>query len=131
LQPDKHGTSAFDCTSCQRPQQDGGMALDVRRSWHCGWLEREEWSEPYAFAADNLFDGAFTMPDGSQCDVCPGYLAELPQMKEAARATWALRKNVMATYYPAPPAVLLDAVEIIDGAFSAYEAKQIELARAK
>jgi hypothetical protein len=72
------------------------------------------------------------MPDGSGvCDICPGYLAQLPQIKEAARATWALRKNVLPTYHPDPSAVLLDAVEIIDGSFSAYETRQIELARAK
>lgn len=106
------------------------MSDDVRRTWHCGWMPRDEWSPAYAFK-DGLFDGAFTMPNGEVCDTCPGYLAQLPQIKEAALATWALRKNVMATYHPEPSAVLLDAVALVDGAYSAFEAREIEIARAR
>ena len=121
--------STFDCTPCREDPSSGGMPLDTRRGWHCGWLEREEWTT-YQLDA-KLFDGAFTFPDGAVCDTCPGYLSQLPQMREATRATWALRKGVLPVYYPDAPAVLLDAVEIIDGAFAAYEARQMELAKAR
>lgn len=106
------------------------MSDAVRRSWHCGWLPREEWDPAYAFK-DGLFDGAFTADDGTVCDTCPGWLEAMPAIREAGRATWALRKNVLPQYYPDPSAVLLDAVQVIDTAFANFEVRQIEMAKAK
>jgi hypothetical protein len=103
---------------------EGGQSIEVQRSWHCGWLPRAEWTR-HVLPAD-LFDGAYALPDHTPCDVCPGYLGVMPQIKEAAAATWALRKGVLSTYHPHPSAVLLDAVQMIDAAFTSWERRQLE-----
>jgi hypothetical protein len=65
------------------------------------------------------------MPDGSACDQCPGYFTQLPQIREAQEACWALRKGVLTVYYPDPPAVLLEAIKLADHAWSQDEARKM------
>lgn len=119
----KTGAAPFQCATCQDPDaRQGFMPAEVRRSWHCGWLPREEWTAHALEAA--MFDGGYAMDDGACCDVCPGYLATMPQAREASHATWALRKGVLAIYHPEPTALLLEAVRALDQAYSLYEARR-------
>lgn len=62
--------------------------------------------------------------DGTCPDVCPGWLARLPQMNEARQTVWALRKNALSMYCPDPPAVLLEAARVLDESYDVYEAKR-------
>jgi hypothetical protein len=111
--------------SCQDENAERGyQTLDTRRSWHCGFLPPEEWTAHY-WNDPNAFDGAWRMPDGSACDGCPGYFTQLPQIREAQEACWALRKGVLAIYYPDAPAVLLEAAKIADIAHSNHEAMRM------
>jgi hypothetical protein len=92
--------------------------------WHCGWLSREEWTAQY-FTDTSAFGGAWEMPDGTACDQCPGYLAQLPQVQEAEAVVWALRKGVLAIYHPDASAVLLEAARLLEASYSQVEAQRL------
>lgn len=119
----------FDCLACQDPESKVFMPPEVRAGWHCGWMERDEWTH-FTIERGEL-EGNFVLPDGGHPDICPGYLAALPQMREAASALWALRKNVLSEYHPNPSSLLLDAVKQLDQSYAAYEAKRTAEAGAK
>lgn len=124
LAKDKDGVGVFDCSTCRDPSaRIGYQDPSTRAAWQCGWMLPEERTTS-ALTAD-MFDGGFAFDDGAACDLCPGYLAQLPQVAEAADATWALRKNVLPLYYDQPSALLLDAVRLLDQTYSAFEARKI------
>ena len=118
----KTGIAPYDCDGCRDPDSQVYQTEDTRRSWHCGFLPREEWTTQY-HNDPNAFDGAWEMPDGSACDQCPGYVARLRSVREAIDATWALRRGVLTLYHREPSALLLDALRVADHAFSQREAR--------
>lgn len=124
LAKDKDGVAVFDCTTCRDPSaRVGYQDPSIRAAWQCGWMAPEERS--LNALTPDMFDGGFAFDDGTCCDICPGYLAQLPQVAEAADATWALRKNVLPLYFDDPSALLLDAVKVLDQSYSAYEGRKI------
>lgn len=75
--------------------------------------------------------GGETMPDGTlrgAVDICPGYLIARPQVIEAARAHKWWSKGMLETRFRKPSDVLMDGVEIIDGAIASVEAYALEQA---
>ena len=102
-----------DCNKCKRMVDAG-----TRRAWHCGWMDKGEWSAvqelPPALKSDD-----------PEIDVCPGWLCCQPAVQEAAHAYSARRDGVLETYYPDPPAALLEAVDICTQAFNRYENEQM------
>ena len=64
----KTGAAPFACASCRDATAGSGyMPEEVRRSWHCGWMPREEWT---ALALEpTMFDDGFRLEDGAVCDV--------------------------------------------------------------
>lgn len=65
------------------------------------------------------------------CDRCPGWAIRQPEVNEAASAYAAYQKGAIAVYFPDPRNDLLDAVQILEGAFNRYEAEQMRELKAK
>lgn len=125
LSPDpKTGIAPFDCRTCRDETSPVGyMPPEVRSSWHCGYMPEEEWTSPSLDAQS--FDGGFAMPDGSACNLCPGWIVAFPQVREAQEATWALRNQVLREYFPEPTALQLDAAREMDAAYKLLEARRL------
>lgn len=120
----KSGVAPYDCRTCRDPDATVGyMPDEVRAGWHCGWMDRNEWTA--LTLTPDMFEGGLEMPDGTACDVCPGYLRLLPQVSEAREACWALRKNVLPVYFPDASDVLLEAAKVLDQSFAEYEARRL------
>ena len=88
------------------------MEESVRRSWHCGWLGPDLWTDP---GPPKTVGGK---PHG--LDICPGYVARLPGVNEAARAHLAFKQGELTTFFPDPSNALLEAVEECEHAFNEY-----------
>jgi hypothetical protein len=123
LSPDsKTGVAPFDCRTCP----DDGDA-NTRRCQHCGHLDPSRWAPgPAPVLAEGLDLNLDEHGQPVTSWVCPGYLARLPAVIEGGHATMAFRSGELSTFYPDPPAPLIDAVSILSSAFNQYEADQIK-----
>jgi len=103
----------MDCSRCTAPEA-------IRRHWHCGWIKKSEHSE----------DGVIPVPpefDGERPDVCPGYLVQLPQVIEAARAHGWRKDGALRDFYDGEPLTPLAklSIDIIGGALREVEQHRI------
>lgn len=96
----------------------------IRRSWHCGYLERGEWSEPYE-GPTHLAGEPFEL------EVCPGWLVRQDPVIEASQAAAAFDKGELATFFPDPPNGLVDAALAAAQSFNAYQSAKIKEQREK
>ncbi len=80
----------MECSEC--PHGDS-----VRADWRCGWIAEED-----RHGRDELAQVPSSYL-GKRPDVCPGYLVQLPQVIEAARANSWRRDGALAQFYDGEP----------------------------
>lgn len=85
---------------------------------HCGFMERAEW--PPGEGDVPLTVGPFPY----DLDICPGYLVQLEDVTESARAWRAKKDNALPLYDPSGSNLVWECAEIATRAFDAFEAEQ-------
>lgn len=93
----------------------------MRRTWHCGYLDREEWlpSELPKVIGDVTYD----------CDVCPGWLVRQPAIAEAAEAGSAYDKGQIGVVFPDAPNLLIEAAILASRSFASHQLYRIRTRR--
>jgi hypothetical protein len=124
------------------------MNETVRRSWRCGYLDRDEWTEPCMlprpiagphkgrFALGSIDDPILLElpldendPDGpAEVPCCPGYLVGLTTVREAGLAAMALKHGELSTYFPDGENAVLDAASAMLASWNAFEAAETKRA---
>ena len=104
----------MDCSSCPHGRK-------IKRLWSCGWIPAHERS------------GAGPVPGAypyDRPDVCPGYLIQLPQVIEAARANIWREKGALREFYDGEPITDLakQSIDLISAASREVENHNIRAA---
>lgn len=79
-------------------------------------MPQDEWRGEYQFPPVGVYQGP----------TCPGYLARMPQAREAEVACSAHRAGELAVFFPDGEATILAAALELDAALRRYEAEQID-----
>jgi hypothetical protein len=92
---------------------------ETRKAWACAWVDVSDRAKvanvPPAYPQE------YDLPD-----ICPGYLASLPQVIEAARASSWRREGALAQYYDGPITDIAKiAIDFISAEFKAVEQYEI------
>jgi hypothetical protein len=93
------------------------MDVNVRRSWHCGWMPESEWTQCQlpARIGDEVYD----------LEVCPGWLVRQDAVAEGSRAYAAFDKGELSTLFPEPTNALLEATEAASQSFNKYQSYKL------
>lgn len=100
-----------------------------RRSYHCGYMEPEEWTELRLPVTRETERVLFYDPAGNRLPdediVCPGWLVRLPEVLEGAHAYSVRKDGAIEQYYPNLENAVLEAADVVALAVSEYEAEQL------
>ncbi len=134
MKADAGGNRMFDCHSCQTPGHVMYRDEERRRSWHCGWIEHDEWSSPHRLPLAPPVakivccdDAGERLPDDRV--VCPGWLLSQDEVLEGARAYRAFDKGALTDLFPNLEHSVVEAAEFFAGVVAEYQ--DSELAKAK
>ncbi len=106
-----YGETWADCSRCILDEQQ-------RASARCGWVARSKHSQGRPLTPP---DYPYEYPE-----VCSGYLVQLPQVIEAARARSWRKDGALNQFYEQPLTPLAkNAIDIIDGEFRAVEQHEL------
>lgn len=127
---DKYGVLPFDCDACRNPDRVPHYRnRETRRSWHCGYMEPEEWTECRIPASLGTRPIVFNDESGKKLAdreiICPGWLVRQPEVEEAARACSARKDGVLDLYFPNQEHAVLEAAEWMAASISEYEAEEL------
>jgi len=93
----------LNCSTCEKD-----LPANVRARWNCGFLTPKKRVGP-----------GFPSPAGWEADkdICPGYIIQLPQVIEVARARVHWNKGLLRERYEGEEltGVLLDGLELLEG----------------
>ena len=97
----------------------------MRKQFHCGWMEREEW------VAEGTFPKQYGMGLITYThDTCPGYLLMQPCVVEACEAA-AVPDGEVGDYYPGGENAILQARLIAKGAQNLYQIHRMKTKEAR
>lgn len=100
--------------------------INVRRAFHCGFLERKEWQ-----GSEGCFPTSFGYGLVKYtADVCPGFLLTQPAILEAAEAC-AVPDGEVEAYYPDGESTILAARMIAKGAVNQFQMFRLKQSESK
>ncbi len=125
---DNYGHPPFNCETCQNPGSPiGYQPEEIRRSWHCGYMERAEWTK---------YEGPKEFGDIEQRPIeldpegpCLGWIVRQPAIIDAAQTHIAFKNGALGIFYPDPPKTVLDAAQHMTAAWNGYEAYRMRKSR--
>jgi hypothetical protein len=111
------------------------MGIDVRRSWHCGYLPPDEWTEhdgpnmppirgkrPTPQLSEDKSVARFQF----ETDVCPGWICRQSAMNQAVEACTAMEAGELDVFFPGRGNAILQAAILMKSSFARYSNERAE-----
>ncbi len=113
------------------PDARVGYQDDAQRlTWHCGWMDREDWAPWPEEKANRPIPPRWGSTE-YELDVCPGYVVRLPLVAECAQAWRAYDKGQLEEYAPDAEHAVWEGVLVLANSIDAYSAAEMKKAANK
>ena len=119
----ENGEARFDCQTC--PEL---VDPELRRRWHCGWMDDSEWTEDFDPPAIGPRDRPI---DLEAVRICPGWLVRQQSVMECTQAGLAQEQHCLALHFPRAEAGILEGAMLVTQAFNVFKADLMKRASEK
>lgn len=120
LSPDENGLAPFDCD--HPGPHDCGAEYEVKRRYHCGWINEAEWIDPSELP-DAIGEGA-NLVRAKEIGICPGWLVRQRFISEASLGSMVL-DGAFSTVFPGHENTIIEASILMKSAWNTHEANEM------
>lgn len=99
-----------------------GDANEFRGMNHCGFMAKKHWKRDKPILMGKREESAFG-GQGWSCEYCPGYVARMPLVTDAARAHLWFSKHQLHVIHPQPTQAVAYAAELLTKSYALFESE--------